>query len=472
MKYVSIVWKEFVIEQHLVSECPEMRIFTTTLFAGMSERKEYKYDIPWRIGYMQALDIYNAARENHEVPSHSQQFPTKEEAIRFQATIRLQTALTRQKWTLTAGIGVTMEWLMHVLQPIILKKYIRAAQSLYVKNDPLEHTFEPLLIDPYYVGLWLGDGTSTCGNITTMDPEIVAYLDQYAETCFPGWEWHENEDSGQGKARTYSLRSTEGKLQGGPFKETAKIIKKTKRPIDDVCRERNVNPLHMRMYLLKILHNKHIPEMYFSASRQDRLRLLAGFLDTDGHLPEDRNTYEISQKSITLADNLQKLARELGFFMYRRSEMRTCSNGVTEESQIGIPVERMSIFGFHLEDIPCRLTRKQWLLHDHHTYLPEIKFSDTPLVSKIKYTRHRWTPEQDATLQIALTTHQHQWTQMLKDYANVFEGFNVACLKARVKKLKLEDPPVHRKRPKKPLQNSHNIPKKQKTEPINAVLNV
>lgn len=94
---------------------------------------------------------------------------------------------------------------------------------------------------------------------------------------------------------------------------------------------------------LNLLNNKHIPKIYFSANRDDKLKMLAGLLDTDGSLA--KNSYEITQKSIILSENIQRLVNKLGFFMYRRTELATCTNGTSLESKTGIPVKRMSIFG-------------------------------------------------------------------------------------------------------------------------------
>ena len=37
---------------------------------------------------------------------------------------------------------------------------------------------------------------------------------------------------------------------------------------------------------LNLIQNKHIPDVYMKGSRQQRLQLLAGILDSDGHLNE------------------------------------------------------------------------------------------------------------------------------------------------------------------------------------------
>src|SRR5690606_6736632 len=63
-------------------------------------------------------------------------------------------------------------------------------------------------LEPYYLGLWLGDGTSANENITTGDDEIVSYLHSLA--CRYGLEVKVKDRTGN--AITYSITrsSSEG----------------------------------------------------------------------------------------------------------------------------------------------------------------------------------------------------------------------------------------------------------------------
>jgi hypothetical protein len=51
------------------------------------------------------------------------------------------------------------------------------------------------------------------------------------------------------------------------------------------------NPLIAKLKGLDLIHNKHIPEIYLRNSKEVRLQVLAGLIDTDGHLASA--TYEI-----------------------------------------------------------------------------------------------------------------------------------------------------------------------------------
>ena len=152
-----------------------------------------------------------------------------------------------------------------------------------------------LELDPYYVGLWLGDGTSKDISITTDDPEIVAYLRGYARAK---GLWMSDYTYGD-RCRTVSLAAT---MAGG------------------------YNPVRAAMQRVGLsLGQKFIPKSFLTASREDRLLLLAGLVDSDGHL--SCGGYEITTKHLRLRDDILFLARSLGFAAYSSESYKTSQNG-------------------------------------------------------------------------------------------------------------------------------------------------
>ncbi len=429
---ISVMWMGRAIESKPVSECPDVCIYPTQIAATFHQRGD---NGRWRVVSMQPCEIYDAFEQNRPFTHGSEHFSTEAAAQSCKIAIDAKSDQTLEQWRKDGGVYVTPEWLAS-LPEFSLDRYIRVSLSLNVKNYSPSLTVDPWRIDPYYLGLWLGDGTSTSGMITSMDPEIVDFLHEYAATSFKGWKWHQASKP-KNKASTYSLRSTKQEnLNGGPFEHTSKLVREEPWRIDEICAERNANPLHIRMDLVDVLHNKHIPEVYFTASRVDRLQLLAGFIDTDGYL--ETNCYEIQQKSTTLADNLQRLVQELGFFMHRRGKLAKCKNGVTPESKTGIPVHRMTIFGFGLEEIPCKLPRKKWIFHDHPVCLPTIEFSATTPVSKLKRRANSvWTDKQNVALKAGIGKHGHGWAAIYRDHESLFTGFVPHTLKHQAKKMKM-----------------------------------
>lgn len=89
------------------------------------------------------------------------------------------------------------------------------------------------------------------------------------------------------------------------------------------------NPLLVALRALglygKTAHGKFIPDAYRLASMDDRRRLLAGLLDTDGHL--SNGGYDFITASAQLADDVVFVARSVGLAAYRSLSMKFCQTG-------------------------------------------------------------------------------------------------------------------------------------------------
>lgn len=90
-------------------------------------------------------------------------------------------------------------------------------------------------------------------------------------------------------------------------------------------------------------------------SRHKRLQLLAGLLDSDGSL--QNGCYDFIQKRENLLDETIFLARSLGFSAYKSAEYKTCTNGAN--GPVTGLYYRCSISGEGIEEIPCKIPRKQ-----------------------------------------------------------------------------------------------------------------
>ena len=186
-----------------------------------------------------------------------------------------------------------------------------------------------LPVDPYLLGLWLGDGSSDLSTflITTKDKEIVEYL---AEFC-------------KDKPLLFKDYSPKNRCPGVTLKMTGK-----KREVGGAY---NQNPLCKTMRELFLHNNKHIPLLFKTAERGERLKLLAGLVDSDGYVY--RGGCEIATKFEALARDIAFLARSLGFACYIKHKEKTCmNNGVTKYYYI------LSISG-DLSVIPVLLPRKR-----------------------------------------------------------------------------------------------------------------
>lgn len=180
-------------------------------------------------------------------------------------------------------------------------------------------------MDPYILGYWLGDGASACPQITTADFEVVDY---YSE-----------------KLPEYNLKLSK---QQKSISYTIIVDKPIKK------KERNTFMTFIKNF--NLLNNKHIPDLYKLNSRQVRLEVLAGLIDSDGHYDKKNKCLEISQKRVKLSDDIEYLCYSLGFMITRKPTFKSCK--YKNEKKYGL-YQRMVIFGDGVEEIPTKIARKK-----------------------------------------------------------------------------------------------------------------
>ena len=145
---------------------------------------------------------------------------------------------------------------------------------------PIDWTHKNLPIDPYVLGLLLGDGSykQATPRLTTKDEELVKAIEEI--TGLTGVK--------------------RGEIDFSFYDPTAK------RPA--------VNPLMAELRKLGLhkqnTQEKAVPPEYFLGSVHQRLSLLQGLMDSDGTVKRGRASF--SSTSINLADAVQFLARSLG----------------------------------------------------------------------------------------------------------------------------------------------------------------
>lgn len=188
--------------------------------------------------------------------------------------------------------------------------------------------YQKLPLDPYFLGIMLGDGSLPKGiKITTHDAEVASEIYTQAEKF--GLSVLKYDKKPANKASDYTIS---GGMQGGKTNPIMTIFRQLGL---DQCRS----------------GDKFIPQMFKAASRQDRLELLAGLMDTDGNYNENGN-YDYVTKSEQLAKDIMFLARSLGIFITCHSCTKTCQNNFS-----GI-YSRLCLSG-DLSSIPCRIHRKK-----------------------------------------------------------------------------------------------------------------
>ena len=215
-------------------------------------------------------------------------------------------------------VDVTVaEWLRWSERKKHLHKLIRSGA---IQSFPA-HRNARTEIDPYFLGVILGDGCIVHGvSVTTPDKEIRHVIFHQADV----WNLRLRTEPA-GKATTYFLVSERGRRSN-------RLIKALRR---------------LRLYGGRA-GDKFVPDAYKYTDLANRLEILAGLLDTDGYCTY--KGYDYISKSRRLADDVAFLCRSAGL----RASVKPCIKGYRDFTGV---YYRVSISG-DCSIIPCRVKRK------------------------------------------------------------------------------------------------------------------
>lgn len=200
------------------------------------------------------------------------------------------------------------------------------AQCYGLISAATEYPEADLPHDPYIYGLWLGDGTKSKAEITSADREILDAWSNYFTGI--GLVVKESvDDRSPGVMRS---------LAGCP----------------DRSMHRRGNPW-MSFVRTSVDGSKFIRRDYLVSSSRQRLELLAGLIDTDGHL-EGGVYYSLCCSDPKLMDGYEELANSLGF---RTTRKQKATNYKGSDGEVRM-TEILSICG-DIARIPVRLERKK-----------------------------------------------------------------------------------------------------------------
>ncbi len=190
---------------------------------------------------------------------------------------------------------------------------------------PVDWPENSVPIDPYILGLWLGDGSTMQTILTSADEELYTAWILYGKSLGLTWNAYSSGKGSKAKSYQLSARDIDGKIQKGK------------------------NELKTRLRSLGLLSSeKFIPHSYLANSRKNRLELLAGLIDTDGSKSKTSGEggYEITLKPKHLSSQVKFLAQSLGYCV------TTSIKIVNSEAYY-----KNIISG--ADDIPVRLERKK-----------------------------------------------------------------------------------------------------------------
>ena len=207
---------------------------------------------------------------------------------------------------------------------ISVRDYLSKSAKFQMRNKgykvPIDFPTQDLPINPYLLGVWLGDGSTRDSNICNPDVEIHQALREISDS------------------QNYRLSTRETSIDC---------------PMLTLCGTTEVEPLKVTLRRLGVIGNKHIPQIYLSSSRDQRLELLAGLMDSDGYYCSSMNCFENTQKVYALASQMKFLADSLGF----RTSIIEKIGSIAATGFKGV-YWRVRVSG-NLEIIPTKVARKQ-----------------------------------------------------------------------------------------------------------------
>lgn len=208
-----------------------------------------------------------------------------------------------------------------VKEYLALKEWERVDKYSSYKVS-VDYRSKSVPIDPYWLGLWLGDGNSRNTSITVGDPEVAGFIDEYAAK----------------RSLRVSTYTEKGACVGVALVNYNPTRSKP-------------NPVQRALEALNLIQNKHIPACYSVNSRAVRLKLLAGLIDSDGCLT--KSGYEVTLTNRVLASDIQSLARSLGFRCSMRRCVKSCQTGACSITW------RLNLYG-ELWEVPVKIPRKKF----------------------------------------------------------------------------------------------------------------
>lgn len=135
---------------------------------------------------------------------------------------------------------------------------------------------EELALDSYWLGAWIGDGKSAGPMLCKPDTALARWWVHHAES-----KGHVVTEGNSGTCKTWGIANPDGP---------------------------NLFTAGLRKY--NLIGNKHIPWEYKTSSRESRLKMLAGLIDSDGTV--NNAGYRFDTVNPSLAEDVAFIARSLG----------------------------------------------------------------------------------------------------------------------------------------------------------------
>jgi len=234
-------------------------------------------------------------------------------------------------------------------------KHWRHCHKLYWNDKCIafNNDNKTLLVDPYIVGAYLGDGHSRTPALTSKDNELIEHFADYVKM-----EFH----------ITPTIKTNRSNCRTIRFSDIKNTTRSSPNKFTDAFRKIGID-----IGGSLTCGNKYIPDVYKTSSISSRLQLLAGLIDTDGYLSKTKTYYSYTSKSKQLVEDVAFVARSLGFFVKIKSGLKCATNTIAKIKRI---YWSCSIIG-NISIIPCKLDRKKAIVdnpnkkHNRHCFTVE-----------------------------------------------------------------------------------------------------
>jgi DNA-directed RNA polymerase beta subunit len=241
---------------------------------------------------------------------------------------------------------------------ITIENYLKLSKTtkdylVLFKVEGIHWPKKEVEMDPYLLGLWLGDGLSTGTGFALnykTDFETLAYWENWAE---------ENEAIiTKGQRYSFSIVSKKNKDAG----------------VAGLCNRVEEAPLKKYLRKYNLLNNKHIPNDYLTNDRETRLKVLAGLIDTDGSVRAEGREIRICQgpANYRIIEDAYTLAMSLGFSCGVKEGTSQWTDEKSGDKKFSTYKE-LSITGHKIHEIPTLLPRKKLVPIENTTQLLRSK---------------------------------------------------------------------------------------------------
>jgi deoxycytidine triphosphate deaminase len=173
--------------------------------------------------------------------------------------------------------------------------------------EAAQYPEQPLPVDPYVLGIWLGDGASSKAEVTVGhgDEQI---LDEIRAAGYAVWPANDNS--------AYRI----GGLSRGHVGRIRDVVTGQYAPDGSLTTEFGE---------MGLLRNKHVPEIYLRSSAAQRLALFQGLMDSDGYI-DDYGRCEFVTTNERISDAVVELAAGLGLRPTKRKK-RVTLHGIEQK---------------------------------------------------------------------------------------------------------------------------------------------